>query len=83
MFLKEPPRSEAQADLYSRDAADDGQDAGQLTPREKALAAWARQVARAPNATPAQPDRQLADSVPAEIREAVNYGRPVSERTPP
>jgi uncharacterized peroxidase-related enzyme len=92
-----------------------GGDAG-LTGQEKAMAAWARQVARDPNATTpadiqalrdsglddgqifaitafvalrlafstindslgAQPDAQLARSLPAEVREAVTYGRPVA-----
>jgi len=91
-----------------------GGDAG-LTGQEKAMAAWARKVARDPNATTpadiqalhdcglddgqifaitafvalrlafstindslgAQPDVQLARSLPAEVREAVTYGRPV------
>ena len=81
------------------------------------MAAWARQVARDPNATTpadvqalrdaglddgqifaitafvalrlafsaindslgAQPDAQLAQSLPREVREAVTYGRPVAE----
>ncbi len=92
-----------------------GSDAG-LTDQEKAMAAWARKVARDPNATTpadiqalrdsglddgqifaitalvalrlafstindslgAQPDAQLAMSVPREVREAVTYGRPVA-----
>jgi uncharacterized peroxidase-related enzyme len=92
-----------------------GTDAG-LTQQEQAIAAWARKVARDPNATTpadiaelraaelgdgqifaitafvalrlafstindslgAQPDAQLARSLPAEIREAVTYGRPVA-----
>jgi uncharacterized peroxidase-related enzyme len=91
-----------------------GTDAG-LTDQEKAMAAWARKVARDPNATtPAdiqalrdaglddgqifaittfvalrlafstindalgtQPNLQLAESLPAEVREAVTFGRPV------
>jgi len=90
-----------------------GSDAG-LTEQEKAMAAWARRVARDPNATTpadiqalrdcglddeqifaitafvalrlafstindslgAQPDAQLAQSLPQEVREAVTYGRP-------
>jgi len=90
-----------------------GSDAG-LTDREKAMAAWARKVARDPNATTladiqvlrdsgltdgqifaitafvalrlafstindslgAQPDAQLAESLPPAVREAVTYGRP-------
>jgi uncharacterized peroxidase-related enzyme len=90
-----------------------GSDTG-LTDQEKALAAWARKVARDPNATTpadigalrdsglgdaqifavtafvalrlafstindslcAQPDPQLAQSVPSAVREAVTYGRP-------
>jgi uncharacterized peroxidase-related enzyme len=93
----------------------DSSDAG-LTDQEKAMAAWARQVARNPNATTpadiqmlrdsgfddeqifaitafvalrlafsatndslgAQPDPQLAQSVPAEVRQAVTYGRSVA-----
>jgi uncharacterized peroxidase-related enzyme len=93
----------------------DGSDAG-LTDQEKAMAAWARQVARDPNATTpadiqalrdsglddsqifaitsfvalrlafstindalgAQPDAQLAQSLPAEVSQAVTYGRPVA-----
>jgi uncharacterized peroxidase-related enzyme len=93
-----------------------GSDAG-LTDQEKAMAAWARKVARDPNATRpadiealraaglddgeifavtafvalrlafstindslgAQPDAQLARSLPSEVREAVTYGRPVAE----
>ena len=92
-----------------------GGDAG-LTDQEKVLAAWARKVARDPNATTpadiealrdsglgdsaifavtafvafrlafstindalgAQPDAELARSLPAEVREAVTYGRPVA-----
>ena len=90
-----------------------GSDAG-LTDQEKALAAWARKVARDPNATTpddiqalrdsglddgqvfavtafvalrlafstindalgAQPDAQLAQSLPRQVRDAVTYGRP-------
>ncbi len=90
-----------------------GSDAG-LTDQEKALAAWARQVVRDPNATTpddiqalrdsglddgqvfaitafvalrlafstindalgAQPDAQLAQSLPRQVRDAVTYGRP-------
>jgi uncharacterized peroxidase-related enzyme len=93
----------------------DGSDAG-LTDQEKAMAGWARKVARDPNATTpadiqalrgaglddgqifaitafvalrlafstindslgAQPDAQLAQSLPPEVREAVTYGRPVA-----
>ena len=92
-----------------------GSDAG-LTDQEKAMAAWARKVARDPNATApadiqalrdsglddgqifaitafvalrlafstindslgAQPDAQLAQSLPQQVREAVTYGRPVA-----
>ena len=94
----------------------DGSDAG-LTDQEKAMAAWARQVATNPNATTqadvqalrdaglgdgqifaitafvalrlafstindslgAQPDAELAQSLPPEVREAVTYGRPVAQ----
>jgi uncharacterized peroxidase-related enzyme len=93
-----------------------GSDAG-LTDQEKAMAAWARKVARDPNATtPAdiqalrdsglddgqifaitafvalrlafstindalgcQPEAQLAQSVPREVRDAVTYGRPAAQ----
>ncbi len=93
----------------------DGSDAG-LTHQEQAIAAWARKVARDPNATTsadvqalresglgdeqifaitafvalrlafsaindalgAQPDAQLAQSLPPEVREAVTYGRPAT-----
>ncbi len=93
-----------------------GSDAG-LTDQEKAMAAWARKVARDPNATTpadiqalrdgglddgqifaitafvalrlafstvndslgAQPDAQLAQLLPREVREAVTYGRPVAQ----
>src|ERR1022692_2013453 len=89
-----------------------GSDAG-LTDQEKAIAVWARKVARDPNATTpadiqalrddgqifaitafvalrlafstindslgAQPDAQLAQSLPREVREAVTYGRPVAQ----
>ena len=96
-----------------------GSDAG-LTDQEKAMAAWARKVARDPNATTpsdiqalrdsglddgqifaitafvalrlafstindslgAQPDAQLAQSLPPEVREAVTYGRPVAQAPP-
>jgi uncharacterized peroxidase-related enzyme len=89
-----------------------GSDAG-LTDQEKAMAGWARKVAKDPNATTpadiqalrdsglddeqifaitafvalrlafstindalgAQPDAQLAASLPAEVREAVTFGR--------
>jgi uncharacterized peroxidase-related enzyme len=92
-----------------------GGDAG-LTDQEEALAAWARKVARDPNATTpadiqalrdagfddgqifaittfvalrlafstvndalgAQPDAQLAASLPREVREAVTFGRPAA-----
>jgi uncharacterized peroxidase-related enzyme len=92
-----------------------GSDAG-LTDQEKAMATWARQVARDPNATApadiqalrdaglddgqifavttfvalrlafstindslgAQPDAELAQSLPQKVREAVTYGRPVT-----
>jgi uncharacterized peroxidase-related enzyme len=92
-----------------------GSDAG-LTEQEMAIAAWARKVAKGPNATTpadiqalrdsglddgqifavtafvalrlaysmindslgAQPDAQLALSLPPEVREAVTYGRPVA-----
>jgi uncharacterized peroxidase-related enzyme len=92
-----------------------GTDAG-LTDQEKALAGWARKVARDPNATTtddiqalrdsglddgqifavtafvalrlafstindalgAQPDAQLAESLPAQTRQLVTYGRPVT-----
>ena len=93
----------------------DGSGTG-LTDQEKALAAWARKVARDPNATTpadieslrdsglddgqifaitsfvalrlafstindslgAQPDAQLAQSLPQQVRETVTYGRPVA-----
>jgi uncharacterized peroxidase-related enzyme len=93
-----------------------GSDA-ELTDQEKAIASWARQVVRDPNATTpadvqalreaglddgqifaitafvalrlafstindslgAQPDAQLAQSLPPEVREAVTYGRPVGD----
>ena len=92
-----------------------GSDAG-LTDQERAMAGWARKVARDPNATTpadiqalrdtglddgqifaitafvalrlafstindslgAQPDAQLAQLLPPEVREAVTYGRPVA-----
>jgi uncharacterized peroxidase-related enzyme len=93
----------------------DGSDTG-LTDQEKAMAAWARKVAKDPNATTpadvqalrdagfddgqifaitafvalrlafstvndalgAQPDAQLAQSLPPEVRTAVTFGRPVA-----
>jgi len=93
-----------------------GSDAG-LTDQEKAMAGWARKVARDPNATTpadvqalrdaglddgqifaitafvalrlafstindslgAQPDAELAQSLPQEVREAVTYGRSVAQ----
>jgi uncharacterized peroxidase-related enzyme len=93
----------------------DGSDA-ELTDQEKAMATWARKVARDPNATTpadvqalrdaglddeqifaitafvalrlafstindalgAQPDAQLAQSLPPGVREAVTWGRPVA-----
>jgi uncharacterized peroxidase-related enzyme len=93
-----------------------GSDAS-LTDQEKAMAAWARKVARNPNATTpadvqalhhaglgdgqifaitafvalrlafstindslgAQPDAELAQFLPREVREAVTYGRPVAQ----
>jgi uncharacterized peroxidase-related enzyme len=96
-----------------------GSDAG-LTDQEKTMAAWARKIARDPNATTpadirglresglddgqifaitafvalrlafstvndalgAQPDAQLAQSLPTEVREAVTYGRPVADEQP-
>jgi uncharacterized peroxidase-related enzyme len=106
----------------AREAGDDvsatvlrGDDAP-LDPTERALARWARQVARDPNATTAQdvdelravgfddaqifaltcyvafrlafstindavgtrPDHDLAASVPAPVRDAVTFGRPVA-----
>ena len=98
----------------------EGSDAG-LTDQEQAMAAWARKVARDPNATTpadvqalrdagledgqifaitafvalrlafstindalgAQPDAQLAASLPREVRAAVSYGRPVAQAPPP
>jgi uncharacterized peroxidase-related enzyme len=89
----------------------------ELTDQEKAIAGWARQVARDPNATTpadvqalrdtglddgqifaitafvalrlafstindslgAQPDAQLAQSLPPDVCEAVTYGRPVAQ----
>jgi len=92
-----------------------GSDTG-LTDLEKAMAAWARKIAKDPNATTpadlqalrdcglddgqifaitafvalrlafsaindslgAQPDAQLAQSLPQRVREAVTYGRPVA-----
>jgi uncharacterized peroxidase-related enzyme len=92
-----------------------GSDAG-LTAQEQAMAAWARQVVRDPNATTAadvqalrdtglddgqifaitafvalrlafaavndslgaQPDAQLAQSLPSQVRDAVTFGRPVA-----
>jgi uncharacterized peroxidase-related enzyme len=92
-----------------------GSDAG-LTDQEKAMAAWARKVAKDPNVTTpadiqalrdsglddgqifaitgfvalrlaystindalgAQPDAQLAQSLPPEVRRAVTFGRPVA-----
>jgi hypothetical protein len=45
-----------------------GSDAA-LTDQEKAMAAWARKVALG---------AQLAQSLPAEVRDAVTYGRPVA-----
>jgi uncharacterized peroxidase-related enzyme len=92
-----------------------GSDAG-MTDQEKAMAAWARKIARQPNATTpadiqvlhdcglddgqifaitafvalriayatindalgAQPDARLAESLPAQVRDAVTYGRPVA-----
>jgi uncharacterized peroxidase-related enzyme len=92
-----------------------------LTDQEKAMAAWARKIARDPNATTAadiqalrdsglddgqifavtafvalrlafstindslgaQPDAQLGQSLPPEVREAVTYGRPVAEHRCP
>ncbi len=88
-----------------------------MTEQEKAMAAWARKVARDPNATTpadiqalrdsglddgqifaitafvalrlafstindslgAQPDAQLVQSVPPQVREAVTYGRPAAQ----
>jgi uncharacterized peroxidase-related enzyme len=96
-----------------------GSDAG-LTGQEKAMAAWARKVARDPNATTpddiaalrstglddgqifaitafvalrlafstvndslgAQPDAELAQSVPQQVRAAVTYGRPAAQAPP-
>jgi uncharacterized peroxidase-related enzyme len=93
-----------------------GSDTG-LTAQEKAMATWARKVARDPNATTpadiqslrdaglgdaqifaitafvalrlafstindslgAQPDAELAQSVPQQVRDAVTYGRPVAQ----
>jgi alkylhydroperoxidase family enzyme len=93
-----------------------GSDTG-LTGQEQAMAAWARKVAKDPNATTpadiqalrdaglddgqifaitafvalrlaiatindalgAQPDAQLAQSLPPQVREAVTYGRPVAQ----
>jgi putative flavoprotein involved in K+ transport len=96
-------------------------DDGELDESEKALAAWARQIARDPNNTDAsdvrrlrdagfddatifaitvfvalriafstvndalgaQPDRQLADEVPASVRRAVSFGRPPADGDDP
>ena len=95
-------------------------DASELSARENALANWARQVVRAPNAIGnedvdglrsvgltdgeifdatafiafrmafstvndalgAHPDRELAVAAPAVVRDAVTYGRRVSEDVP-
>jgi uncharacterized peroxidase-related enzyme len=92
-----------------------GSDAA-LTDQEKAMAAWARKIAKDPNSTTpadieelrnsgldddqifaitvfaalrlafsaindalgAQPDAQLAESLPPEVRKAVTFGRPVA-----
>jgi len=89
-----------------------------LTPREEALAAWARKVVDNPNGTTAEdldglraaycsekdifeatifvafrlafstindalgvePDRQIAEAAPPEVRDAVDYGRPTEGR---
>src|SRR6202167_6088406 len=94
--------------------------AGGLTDQEKAMAGWARKVAKDPNATTAddvqalrdsglddgqifaitafvalrlafsaindslgaQPDAQLALSLPQEVREALSYGRPAAQPPP-
>ena len=102
----------------SRQGVLNGSDTG-LTDQEKAMAGWARRVARDPNGTTpadiqalrdaglddgqifaitafvafrlafsaindslgAQPDAQLAESLPPEVREAVTYGRPVAQAT--
>jgi len=91
-----------------------------LTDQEQAMAAWARKVAKDPNATTpadiqalrdsglddghifaitafvalrlafstindalgAQPDAQLAESLPQQTRQAVTYGRPVATQDP-
>ena len=105
------PASDAALAAGVLNGIDDG-----LTDQEKAMAAWARKVARDPNATtPAdiqalrdsglddgqifaitafvalrlafstindalgsQPDAQLAQSLPPEVRDAVTYGRAVA-----
>jgi alkylhydroperoxidase family enzyme len=71
-----------------------GSEAGLTDQEEKAVAAWSRKVARDPKALRlafstindslgAQPDAQLAQSLPEEVREAVTYGRPVAQAEPP
>lgn len=103
------------SDTATAAAVLNGSDAG-LTGQEKAMAGWARKVARDPNATTpadvqglrdaglddgqifaitafvalrlafstvndalgAQPDAQLARSLPQQVRDAVTYGRPVT-----
>jgi uncharacterized peroxidase-related enzyme len=107
---------EAGAEVAAGVISDSAQSA--LTPRDKALAAWARKVVKDPNGTTAQdlqalrdaglaekevfeatvfvafrlafstvndalgvqPDWQLAQAVPPEVAEAVNYGRAVAAR---
>ncbi len=107
----------SESDPMTAAAVLQGRESEGLTPREKALATWARKVVREPNATTAEdvdrlraagltdqeifdvtvfiafrlafstvndalgacPDRQLAASVPAAVRDAVVCGRSVSE----
>jgi hypothetical protein len=66
-FLHEPPVSPRVQALYDDDLAGDGY-----------IWSLSRLWAHQPETLGAQPDAQLARSVPQEVREAVTYGRPVA-----
>ena len=77
MFLRTPPTNEARATLYSRDVADDGEIFD-----VSAFIAFRMAFSTVNDALGAHADRELAAAAPAAIRDAVTYGRRVSEDVP-
>ena len=71
-YLEEPPVSPEVRALYDDDLKDDGY-------VSNATRLWAHLAFSTINdAFGAQPDAQLALSLPPEVREAVTFGRPVA-----